>query len=85
MPHTCPKCGKYALHRSHSQNAAEHLIKTLLPIRPYRCSECQWRGWRLRKRSVINKKRVAKNLLLYAVVLIVAIFFSLVCMKGFLQ
>ena len=76
MPNTCPKCGKFSLHRSHTQNAAEQLIKTFLPIRPYRCGHCKYRGWRFKER-VINKNRVVKNLILYSIVFVVAILFAL--------
>jgi hypothetical protein len=83
MPLICPKCGKFSLHRSHTNNAAEHLIKTFLPIRPYRCGDCRWRGWRLKER-VFNKNRLVRNLILYAVVFLVALIFAFY-MKGIFQ
>jgi predicted RNA-binding Zn-ribbon protein involved in translation (DUF1610 family) len=75
MPRTCPKCGEFSLHRSHSQNVLEHLIKTFLPLRPYRCGTCKWRGWKLKERS-FNKSRFVRNLILYTVVLIIALLFA---------
>lgn len=75
MPLVCPKCNQFSLHRSHSQNALEHLLKTFLPVRPYRCSACKWRGWRLKERTY-NKHRIMKNLLLYAIVFIIALLFA---------
>jgi predicted RNA-binding Zn-ribbon protein involved in translation (DUF1610 family) len=76
MPHTCPKCGGFSLHRSHTRNSAEHLFKTFLPLRPYRCSSCQWRGWRFKERT-LNKNRFVKNLVVYAIVFVVAVLFAL--------
>jgi hypothetical protein len=76
MPNICPKCGKFSLHRSHTSNTAEQVIKTFLPIRPYRCGECKWRGWRLKERTV-NKNRFVKNLVLYSIVFAVALLFAL--------
>ena len=83
MPNVCPKCGKFTLHRSHTDNSVEQLIKTFLPIRPYRCAECRWRGWRFKERAV-NKNRRVKNLILYAVVFVVALLFALY-MKSMFQ
>jgi len=76
VPYTCPKCNEFSLHRSHTQNAVEHLLKTFLPLRPYRCSACKWRGWRIKER-VVNKSRRTKNLIVYSIVFVVAILFAL--------
>ncbi|MBN2201614.1 hypothetical protein JW777_06665 [bacterium] len=76
MPLTCPKCGEFALHRSHTQNAGEHLIKTFSPLRPYRCGACKWRGWRMKERAV-NKQRRIRNLVIYGIVFVVAVVFAL--------
>jgi hypothetical protein len=76
VPLTCPKCGEFALHRSHTQNAGEHLMKTFSPMRPYRCGACKWRGWRMKEHAV-NKPRRMKNLILYCAVFAVALLFAL--------
>lgn len=41
---TCPEC-KNKLYRSHSRGVTEQVIKTISPLRTYRCHECGWRGW----------------------------------------
>ncbi len=42
----CPRCRSGPVHRSHTRNALERAAKSL-GVRPYRCSACDWRGWRL--------------------------------------
>ena len=76
MPRICPKCGEFSLHRSHTSNSAEQVIKIFLPIRPYRCGECKWRGWRFKERKM-NRGRFSKNLIFYTVVFAVALLFAL--------
>jgi len=43
--HKCPKCHSAALHRSRSKSKWEAWRKHVTGKRPYRCSECKWRGW----------------------------------------
>ena len=63
-PQPCPKCGKYKLYRSHSRNRTEKLLKSILPIRTYRCHNCNWRGW-LSKRKTNDTIPLLKKCLLY--------------------
>jgi hypothetical protein len=42
--HSCPKCTS-VLHRSHVRNGWERLRKRITRRRPYRCHNCEWRGW----------------------------------------
>jgi len=41
----CPKCSTGTLKRSRSRSAAERMRKRLTSLRPFRCTECDWRGW----------------------------------------
>jgi hypothetical protein len=85
MPRICPKCEEFTLHRSHSQNALEQVIKTLLPLRPYRCSACQWRGWRLRERGTVNKSKALKTFIFYLSVFLLSLFFALYFLKDMME
>ena len=43
---TCPRCGKSDVHHSRPRSPLERL-RTVLTCRvPFRCHDCQWRGWR---------------------------------------
>lgn len=41
----CPKCHSKSLRRSRTRNRWERWRKEITSKRPYRCRECQWRGW----------------------------------------
>jgi hypothetical protein len=43
MPN-CPKCGSET-HRSRARGVWERFRKQLTCKRPYRCHNCEWRGW----------------------------------------
>ena len=40
----CPNCGEVT-YRSHSRNFRESFVKSVSPLRPYRCHDCGWRGY----------------------------------------
>jgi uncharacterized protein with PIN domain len=65
VPALCPKCNAEALHRSHAHSSLEEKRKKLSSKRPYRCHECQWRGWleesQLRYSAAVVKARVVTN------------------------
>lgn len=65
VPALCPKCNAEALHRSHAHSTLEEKRKQLSHKRPYRCHECQWRGWleeaQLRYSAAVVKSRVVSN------------------------
>jgi hypothetical protein len=42
--HICPNC-QAVTHRSHVRNRWERLRKRITRKRPYRCHNCEWRGW----------------------------------------
>ena len=45
----CPSCGiNGRLYRSHTNSRFESLIKDITPFKPYRCHDCNWRGWAIR-------------------------------------
>lgn len=75
MPRICPKCGHFTLHRSRSRNAIERWLKALTFLRPYRCGNCDWRGY-LKKEKFVNKRELAKNLLMYLITIIIAFLFA---------
>ena len=43
--YTCPHCNSQRVHRSHARSRVEEWRKTISGKRPYRCFECNWRGW----------------------------------------
>jgi predicted RNA-binding Zn-ribbon protein involved in translation (DUF1610 family) len=70
-PRPCPRCGEYNLYRSHSKNILERAVKNILPLKTYRCHNCNWRGWLNKKRR--QKKATLKSLLFYAAVAVAAL------------
>ncbi len=44
-PGTCPACASATIHRSRISSRLEHVRRQFTDKRPYRCSECGWRGW----------------------------------------
>ncbi len=69
---SCKKCGEYRLYRSRSKNIFEKIIKKILPLRTYRCHNCNWRGF-LVKREERRNKNTGKFLAFYLLVVIIAI------------
>ncbi len=65
VPALCPKCNAEALHRSHAHSTLEEKRKKLSSKRPYRCHECEWRGWleesQLRYSAAMVKARIVTN------------------------
>ena len=47
----CPSCGSSHLARSHMKGIYEHLLRTVLHVRPYRCMSCDYRHYRYRPSS----------------------------------
>ena len=43
----CAKCGGRNLHRSKATGMYERFRKLHTPARPFRCDDCDWRGWLL--------------------------------------
>jgi hypothetical protein len=43
----CPECGSPRVFRSKTRSAFERLRRRFTVKRPYRCHECNWRGWAL--------------------------------------
>ena len=43
----CPACGSTRTHRSHAKGRWEGAKRALTPLRPFVCSDCRWRGWRV--------------------------------------
>jgi hypothetical protein len=41
----CPKCGSSNLYRSKARNRWEQWRKQITAKRPFRCHQCNWRGW----------------------------------------
>ncbi|MCB2206146.1 hypothetical protein KQI65_15495 [bacterium] len=65
VPALCPKCNAEALHRSHTHTVLEEKRKHVSTKRPYRCHECDWRGWleesQLRYSASVVKAKVVSN------------------------
>jgi hypothetical protein len=43
----CPKCQSTAVQQSKRRGALELALMGLLPLRPFRCRDCDWRFYRL--------------------------------------
>lgn len=46
-PFGCPQCHSFAIYRSRPRGVIERVRKHFSDLRPYRCTECHWRGWLL--------------------------------------
>lgn len=42
---TCPDCGSHRVFRSKTRTAIERFRRKFTMKRPYRCHDCNWRGW----------------------------------------
>jgi len=66
----CPRCYSERTHRSRVRGPFEDLMKSVTPLRPFSCSGCQWRGWRVPVASTgpsvtlppvpVNRRRTAR-------------------------
>jgi len=79
----CPKCGETRLYRSHARNGVEQLIRRFLPLKLYRCHDCQWRGW-ISKRKLKAMPGLAQSVGFYLLVVLIALFVGIM-MKQFIQ
>ena len=43
----CPRCGSSRVHRSRARSGWARLLRAVSPLRPFRCSGCRWRGYRV--------------------------------------
>jgi hypothetical protein len=48
----CPSCKGSRVFRSRSRTPAEKILHTVLPVRHYRCHDCNWRGIRVHRRTL---------------------------------
>ena len=71
-PTPCPKCGEFNLYRSRSRSHIEKAIKIFLPMRTYRCHDCNWRGW-MNKRKMAGKRSLMQSILIYLVIFIITL------------
>jgi ribosomal protein L44E len=74
---TCPKCGEYHYHKSHSKNFYERTRKKILNQRRYRCHRCGYRGWE-RRFSIGHEKLTLKKALIYLLVIVIASFVGII-------
>lgn len=44
--HCCPRCGIQAAHRRH-RRSWQRVVSYLVPVRPFRCTNCQQESWAL--------------------------------------
>lgn len=76
----CPHCGEFGLYRSRSQNVREKILRKLTRFKLYRCRQCKWRGW-LRKPRYANKKDLYRDLVFYAVPILIGVLIFLWLMR----
>jgi len=43
----CPLCASNRVHRSRTRGGLEWLVRAATPLRPFACSVCRWRGFRV--------------------------------------
>jgi hypothetical protein len=62
-PRPCPRCNSTATQRSHRQGIFERILLSLLPVRPFRCRDCDWRfyGWLFNMQTIRSKIPVARR------------------------
>ena len=72
----CPNCGQHDYHKSHIKNIVERIRKYILHQRPYRCHDCNYRGWVLVK--VERVKLSTRKAILYISVLLISIILGLI-------
>jgi predicted nucleic-acid-binding Zn-ribbon protein len=57
-PRTCPKCGGTNVHRSRARTPGERRIRRFLPIRYWRCHDCDHResrwDWTRGRKMIAN-------------------------------
>ena len=46
VPDPCPRCGSQDIHHSRLRTWLERARWRLTGRVPYRCHDCEWRGWR---------------------------------------
>ena len=47
MPVVCPRCNSKYIHRSRRRGIFELSVLSLVPIRPFRCEDCDRRFYRI--------------------------------------
>jgi len=43
---TCPACGRHDVHHSRFRSWVERVRFNVTGLLPFRCHQCDWRGWR---------------------------------------
>jgi len=56
----CPHCGSVDVRRSKRRGFFELFVLRILPLRPYRCKNCDWRYYSL-KRAPQSERRLASD------------------------
>jgi DNA-directed RNA polymerase subunit RPC12/RpoP len=78
----CPKCGSKKIKRSHSRGLKERLQK-LFNQRPYRCTDCGWRG--IIKTKSSHKKRDGNKYILIQIITIIIIIIAVYFIISYLS
>ena len=53
----CPACESTRVYPSRVRNPIEKVRQLLTRKRPFRCHECQWRGWALEAWNPVQSKK----------------------------
>lgn len=67
----CPNCDGRA-RRSHHRGLLELVFKSISAYKPYRCTDCGWRGWATHIKPV-NRKEIVKSVIFWCAALIIAL------------
>ena len=60
-PHRCPRCQSQATYRSARRGAFELLLMGLLPLRPFRCRDCDFRFYSFSFRRHSNPSKASRS------------------------
>ncbi|PKL81738.1 MAG: hypothetical protein CVV24_13725 [Ignavibacteriae bacterium HGW-Ignavibacteriae-3] len=80
---TCPECKKTGtLHRSRSRNMFEQIVRGTTFMKPYRCKECGWRGFRS---TFIITRKSARNIVFYIMLIAITAFVARYILSRFVS
>lgn len=57
----CPACGSQRVYRSRTRSAFERIRRQVTMKRPYRCHNCDWRGWVAEAAQFVAPQKAAKT------------------------
>ncbi|HNV01946.1 MAG TPA: hypothetical protein PLE61_07535 [Vicinamibacterales bacterium] len=56
----CPACGSRRVYRSRTRSVFERIRRQVTTKRPFRCHNCNWRGWVAEAARLVTPRQPAK-------------------------